>query len=246
MKLRVLTWNIHKAIGGIDRRYRPERVCEVIAHHDPDFALLQEVDAGARRSRGHDQTDLLGCELGYRHRVWFPNHRVRSGGAYGNAILSRWPLTHTANIDLTMPRHKRRSVLHARARVRLGQGGRRLKTVHLFNLHLGLSGLERKRQLRRFLDSQPFAGLDHRTPVLVGGDFNDVYGTLGRLLLAPAGFRGMPRRINTFPAIGPVRALDAVYLRGHARLMHVERSRLAVARRASDHLPLVADLVVTS
>ena len=40
MKLRVLTWNIHKGIGGVDRRYRPERVIEVIAHYEPDLVLL--------------------------------------------------------------------------------------------------------------------------------------------------------------------------------------------------------------
>jgi endonuclease/exonuclease/phosphatase family metal-dependent hydrolase len=46
MKLTILSWNIHKGIGGIDRRYRLERVIEVIRHHDPDVALLQEVAEG--------------------------------------------------------------------------------------------------------------------------------------------------------------------------------------------------------
>ena len=51
MLLRVLTYNIHKCIGALDGRYRPERIAEVVRHHDPDIVFLQEVDQGARRSR---------------------------------------------------------------------------------------------------------------------------------------------------------------------------------------------------
>ena len=47
MRPRLLTWNIHKGIGGIDRRYRPDRIVEVIRHYEPDVVLLQEVDEGA-------------------------------------------------------------------------------------------------------------------------------------------------------------------------------------------------------
>ncbi len=244
MKVRVLTYNIHKCIGGIDRRYRPERIRDVIAHYHPDLVLLQEVDRGARRTNGDDQVDLLGDMLGLRHRTWFPNHRMLRGGEYGNAILSRFPITHTENIDLTVPPRKRRSVLHGRYRVRLGT--KRTRTLHVFNLHLGLSGTERKIQLRKFLESHPFAGFDRRTPVVVAGDFNDVWGTLGRKLLEPNGFRGLGAPIRTFPAYAPVRALDSIYMRGSIRLLHAHSSRLRLAGQASDHLPLVAELVITS
>ena len=244
MKLRVLTYNIHKCIGGTDRRYAPERVQETIAHYQPDLVFLQEVDRGARRSNGDRQVDLLGDLLGMRHRSWFPNVKLRRGGEYGNAILSRYSLTESANIDLSIPLKKRRSVLHARCRIRPGKA--KSRTMHIYNLHLGLSGAERKIQLRKFLDSHPFVGLHHRTPVLVAGDFNDVWGTLGRKLLEPAGFRGMGQVIRTFPAYAPVRALDAIYVRGDVELVNAFSGRIAVARKASDHLPLIADLKIHS
>jgi endonuclease/exonuclease/phosphatase family metal-dependent hydrolase len=197
------------------------------------------------RSDHHRQVDVLGERLGFRHRTWFPNVAVRGGGQYGNAILARHALTATENIDLTIPPKKKRSVLHARYRVRLGdlRADRAVtRTIHVFNLHLGLAGYERKRQLRKFLASHPFAGLDHRTPVIVCGDFNDVWGTLGRLL-EPSGFGGSGP-LRTFPAWGPVRALDSVYVRGNVRLRHLQTARIDVARRASDHLPLIADLEI--
>jgi endonuclease/exonuclease/phosphatase family metal-dependent hydrolase len=246
VQLRVLTWNVHKCIGGLDRRYDPERVRALIAHYKPDMVLLQEVDHLAPRSKRDRQVDLLGDLLELRHRTWFPNVRVRGGGEYGNAILSRYPLTESSNIDLTVPPKKRRSVLHARYRVRLGStdGKRHTRTVHIYNMHLGLSGVERKMQLRRFLASHPFVGLDHRTPIVVAGDFNDVWGTLGRKLLEPAGFRGVAP-VRTFPAYAPMRALDAIYVRGNVVITHAQASRMELARRASDHLPLIADLTVT-
>lgn len=241
MRLRVMTWNIHKCIGGVDRRYDPGRIRDVIAHYQPDVVFLQEVDEGARRSAGHRQVDLLGDSLKFRHRIFFPNVRLRSGGHYGNAILSRFPITETRNIDLTIPLTKRRSVLHAWIRVRPSNGGRS-RTLHVFNLHLGLSQVLRRWQLKRFLSSHPFASLHHRTPVIVGGDFNDVWGTLGSKYLRPYGFRSWEHRIATFPAAAPALALDAFYCWGDVGLLHLERSKLDVARQASDHLPLIADL----
>ena len=59
MQFRLLTYNIHKGIGGVDRRYRPERIVEVVAHYQPDIVCLQEVDEGVKRSQFHQQAELL-------------------------------------------------------------------------------------------------------------------------------------------------------------------------------------------
>jgi len=240
MHLRILSYNIHKCIGGLDRRFDPERIRATIAHYHPDLVLMQEVDNLVARSRFHSLSELLGDLLGLRHRSWFPNVHVRGGGTYGNAVLSRFPIIESQNIDLTIPPRKRRSVLHARCRVRLPSGHQR--TLHVYNLHLGLSGGESRKQLDRFLDSHPFARLDERAPILVAGDFNDVWATLGRDFLAPRGFRGMTRPIATFPAWAPLRPLDSVFVRGRLELVEVHRARINSARFASDHLPLVADV----
>lgn len=241
MKLKVLTWNIHKAIGGVDRRYRPERVIELIRYYRPDFCFLQEVDEGAKRSSFHRQIDLIGDELGLRHRVFSPQHKLRNGqGQYGNAILSRWPLFDEHHVDLTVGRRKKRGCMYVRSRVRFQNGQSR--TVGLYNLHLGLAGSERERQLERFLDSHPFAGLHQRTPIIVAGDFNDVWGSLGPKLLRPAGFRRAGELSNTFPAAMPMRPLDAVFVRGDIHAENCHPSRLQLARTASDHLPLIAHL----
>ena len=238
MKLRVLSYNIHKCIGGVDRRYEPTRIAEVIRKLDADILMLQEVDAGVARSKGDQQVEVLGEQLGLPYRSWFPNVDVRGGGQYGNAILSRYPLIESSNIDLTIRFKKKRSALHAVLRVRHDDVDR---TVHVYNMHLGLARYERKIQLQKFLDCQPFAHLHHDTPVVVGGDLNDVYGGLGELL-APSGFRGIERRPLTFPAWGPMRALDAIFVRGDVDFMRLSRCDSDLARRASDHRPIVAEV----
>ena len=238
MKLRVLSYNIHKCIGGVDRRYDPQRVADVINHQHADVLLLQEVDHDVPRSNRDRQVDVLGDLVGMRYRSWFPNVDVRGGGCYGNAILSRYPIVETTNIDLSIRFKKKRSVLHGVVRVRHDDIDR---TVHVYNMHLGLARFERKIQLRRFLDSHPFQTLHHETPVVVGGDLNDVYGGLGELL-QPAGFRGVERRPLTFPAWGPVRALDAIFVRGRLDFIKLARCESDLARRASDHRPLIADV----
>jgi endonuclease/exonuclease/phosphatase family metal-dependent hydrolase len=238
MRLRVLSYNIHKCIGGVDRRYEPQRVAEVIHKLDADVLMLQEVDDGVPRSNGDSQVHVLGELLGMKHRSWFPNVDVRGGGRYGNAILSRYPLIESSNIDLSIRFKKKRSVLHGVIRVRHDEVDR---TVHVFNMHLGLARFERRIQLGKFLDSHPFSHLHHETPVVVGGDLNDVYGRLGELL-RPAGFRGVERRPLTFPAWGPMRALDAIFVRGGVDFIKLSRCDSELARRASDHRPLVADI----
>jgi len=238
VRLRTLSYNIHKCIGGVDRRYDPDRIVEVIQNLDVDVAMLQEVDGGVARSNRDHQVDLLAERLGLRYRTWFPNVDVRGGGQYGNAILSRYPIIESTNLDLSIRFKKRRSALHAVLRVRHDDVDR---TVHVYNMHLGLARYERRRQLRMFLDSHPFQNLHHDTPIVVGGDLNDVYGGLGELL-APAGFRGIERRPLTFPAWGPMRALDAIFVRGAMDFVRLARCDSELARRASDHRPLVAEV----
>ncbi len=243
MRVRVVTWNIHKGIGGIDRLYRLDRIIAVLGELAPDLALLQEVSDDLPRSKFHDQAEMLAEALNMPHFAFHPEHRFNIGG-YGNAILSRWPLFDIHHVDLTIGTRKKRGVLQARARVRFD---RHTRSIVIHNMHLGLAGSERGLQLARFLECAPFRRLHERTPIVVGGDLNDVWGTLGPRFLMPEGFRRAGPLANTFPAPFPVRPLDALFIRGDlhpARTAHPSRTPLT--RQASDHLPLVTDLLLRS
>jgi len=242
--LRLVVWNIHKGIGGLDRRYAPERIATVLHHHRPDVVALQEVDDGVPRSRGHAQATLLADMLGFRHVAFGPNVRLKRG-CYGNATLSHFPIVRQQNLDISFPMKKPRGALLTDIDVPAGAHALRL---HLVNLHLGLSGVERRWQVRRLLLTESLRRLDGRSRIVVAGDTNDWGGALPGGRLREAGFTcatGRGRRaLRTFPAWSPVGALDRAFLRGPLRLEHCMRSRLGLAGQASDHLPLVLDLVL--
>ena len=201
MRFRLMTYNIHKGIGGVDRRYQPERIIETLTLCEPDIVLLQEVADGVPRWRRHRQVHLLGDALGFRHRAFQPNVTLREGH-YGNAILSRFPLSDIHDIELTVPLKKRRRALAARCHVRFGQHSR---TLLIFNFHLGLAGFERTIQVRRFLSTNVLIHTHHSTAVIAAGDFNDVWGTQGKRLLEPAGFMpasGLLKTSGNWPSKG--------------------------------------------
>jgi endonuclease/exonuclease/phosphatase family metal-dependent hydrolase len=241
MHFRLLTYNIHKGIGGVDRKYDLGRIIQTVNHYEPDIALLQEVDDGVPRSRRQVQVELLAEAVGLPHVAF---HRTVSLkiGCYGNAVLSRYPLFESAAVGLTLRPKKRRGAIVTRCQVPVG---RHTKTVTLVTLHLGLSGLERQWQLRRLLAADGLAALRRRAPLVIAGDFNDVWGTLARRVMFPAGFTPAGAPIPTFPAAIPLRPLDRVFYRGDVRAVHLFAGRTDTARQASDHLPLVVEFEFT-
>jgi endonuclease/exonuclease/phosphatase family metal-dependent hydrolase len=243
MQLRVLTYNIHKGIGGIDRRYDLTRIVETIRHYKPDVALLQEVDDGVKRSRHDCQVDLLAEAAELPYRAYQRNVRVRLGH-YGNAVLSRYPLVDPADFDLTIRFKKRRCAQVCRIHLPTNGSQSPDRTIGIANVHLGLAGFERQIQLRRLLGHSPLAQFCDRTPTIVAGDFNDVWGNLGKRIMHPAGFQLASGAARTFPAAAPLRNLDRVFCRGPIEATAAFAGHTGVARRASDHLPLIVDFAL--
>jgi endonuclease/exonuclease/phosphatase family metal-dependent hydrolase len=244
MRLRVLSYNIHRAIG-VDRRFLPERILEVLAVHDADIALLQEVDEGAPRSRELDLARVLAARAGYPHVAVGHNVSLRRG-RYGNATLSRHPILRERNIDLTIGRRKRRGCQYTEVRLE-GRGGRR-HHLDVFNLHLGLLARERQQQVGLLLGAHEFARLPDAAACVVGGDFNDWRSLLTPIFTGVLDFRSATDRspgargaLRTYPSFFPRASLDRIFYRGSLALVSARRCRLRVSRLASDHLPIIAD-----
>lgn len=249
IRFRVMTYNTHRAIG-VDRRFRPERLVEIIASHDPDLVLLQEVDDGAPRSHGMDLARVLAGALRYPFVAVGHNVALRKG-RYGNATLSRFPILRERNIDLTIGRSKRRGCQHTEISL-AGPAGRR-HLVDVFNVHLGLSSRQRDLQVALLARSRELASLPPEAACLLGGDFNDWRSQLKPYLTEELRFRSATERfpgsgrtasIATFPSFFPQAPLDRLYFRGPVSLLSVKRCRLRISRIASDHLPVIADFEV--
>jgi endonuclease/exonuclease/phosphatase family metal-dependent hydrolase len=238
--MRVLSYNIHKGIGGRDRRYRLERIIDVITHEQPDVICLQEVDRHVRRSRLHNQPELLAERFQSVGKLYQLNVPV-SGGGYGNLLLSRWPFLEQHQISLTLRKLKPRGAQWAVIATPAGE-------VRIVNWHLGLAERERHWQVRRLLEHHLFRSSAH-LPTLVIGDTNDWRNTLARGPFAVHGYHqatAPPSRFRSFPAYFPLGSLDKAFTRGPLVIEHARVARTKLARDASDHLPLVIDFELTT
>ena len=233
--MRLLSYNIHKGIGGRDRRYDLDRVLRVIEHENPDILCLQEVTRHARRTCHDDQPQILSDRLPSVAHLYQPTVFYREGG-YGNLLLSRWPAREAHHICLRKGRWKPRGVQIALVESPDG-------LVHVANWHLGLGERERHWQVEKLLHHPRFREAIHH-PTLIVGDFNDWRNSLAGAALAAHAFEEATKptsRFRSFPAFLPVLALDKVFHRNGIRVTEVRIVRTPLAHRASDHLPLVVD-----
>jgi endonuclease/exonuclease/phosphatase family metal-dependent hydrolase len=233
--MRLISYNIHKGIGGLDRRYNLDRVQRVIEAEHPDLICLQEVTLGARRTCYHDQPELLAQQLAAGDRYFQQNVQYRAGG-YGNLILSRWPFGQKHDVSLRLNQRKPRGAQLVVVETPEG-------CLHLVNWHLGLTGKERSWQAVRLLLHSRFLSSAH-LPTLIVGDFNDWGNALALGPFAAHDFEqltGPPSRFRSFPAFLPMLSLDKAFTRGDIAVHEVRVVRTRLARRASDHLPLVID-----
>ncbi len=234
MTLRILTYNIHKGVG-TDGVPDLARIADVVRHYRPDVLALQEVMWFDPRLDEPPQPRRLAELCGFEHGAVGLITRRRMGH-YGNVTLSRFPIVEHATLDLTVPLKKPRGALHTRI---AAPGG----DLHVYNVHLGLAGFERTLQVERLLaDADEVAPAP--APAIVLGDTNDWRDRVlpqfaARGFLTHAERRGTAH--GTFPSWYPVGVLDRVFVRGGVRLTRVMASRMALARVASDHLPVVAD-----
>jgi endonuclease/exonuclease/phosphatase family metal-dependent hydrolase len=228
--LRVATYNVHACVG-TDRRHDPDRVASVVSELDADVVALQEftypasVAIESREPVELVTLDSYQCALG-------PTREIETR-CFGNALLTRHPIVDVHRIDLSMDRREPRGALGATVDV----GGTH---VHLLATHLGLRVTERRfqvRQLLSYLDSV------RHSLVVVLGDFNDWLP--GRSAVHVLDHRmGPSKSLRSFPSSRPMLPLDRIWIQpaGALRRMFVHTS--ALARRASDHLPVVADIAL--
>lgn len=233
--MRLLTYNIHKGIGGRDRRYDLDRIRAVIEDENPDLICLQEVDRNVQRSRFDDQPHLL-AEYFHAEAMMFQlNLRLIRGG-YGNLLLSRWPLHARHQVSLCHHTKKPRGAQIAVVETPEGR-------LRLVNYHLGLADNERHWQVKRLLAHRLFRQWDG-LPTLVVGDTNDWRNTLATGPFAAEGFEQVshpPSNFRSFPAYLPMGSLDKVFAKGAVSVVAARVVRSPKSRVASDHVPVVVD-----
>ena len=238
-RFRIATYNIHKCRGA-DGRVHPERVARVLEEINADIISLQEVVSHEGADNADHQADYLAGRLGFFGAMG--ETRKHRGGAYGNVTLSRWEFKMVRPIDITIGGREQRVAL--RTDIRLGG-----HILHLFNVHLGTAVRERRQQARRLIDHDLLRAIDISGPRIVLGDFNEwVRGLVTKTLVAEFHLTDLSThltRTRSYPALLPLLHLDHIYFDHHLRIEKAFFHRTRRSLIASDHLPLVADLVLS-
>lgn len=238
--IRIATYNVHKC-RGLDRRVNVGRIGAVLREIDADVVALQEVTWPTEAARGQHQVRYLAEHLGFYYRVG--ETRRWDKRVYGNAILSRFPITGAYHYDLTRRRYERRGCL--RADITLPDQ----HLLHIFNVHLALIPQDRRAQIHTLMSEEFLFNPELQGACVVLGDFNEgLRGAAARLLRTR--FRNVDilyrtRRAKTYPGLIPLIHLDHIYFDASLQVEAARRHRSPTAMIASDHAPIVAEFSFT-
>lgn len=231
--LRVLSYNIQHGEGA-DGKFDLTRIAHVITAAKPDLVALQEVDRNTTRTGRVDQAAELAKRTGMNAE--FARAIDFQGGAYGLAILSKFPLKDVKSHKLPgKPKQEGRIVLHATVE----PNG--IPAVTLLNTHLQHDdGETREMQVARV--EELFGKIDG--PLILAGDLNATPDSKPIKVLAKnwsfateLGNRGL----LTYPSDAPKLQIDYVLFRPAGRFK-VAEVKVIEEKVASDHRPVLAVL----
>ena len=243
--LKVMTVNTHKGFTALNRKFILPELREAVRTVGADVVFLQEVlGTHSRHSRRIDNwpeaphyeflADTMWPQFAYGRNAVYPR------GHHGNAVLSKFPIIHFKNHDVSIVGPEKRGLLHCVLRV----PGQALD-VHAICVHLGLAETHRAQQLE-LLCQMVRGEVPDNAPLIVAGDFNDWRRRAHDTLWREVGLREVfvtayGESAKTFPARFPLLSLDRIYVRNAGVHSPVVLPRKPWSH-LSDHAPLVAEI----
>ncbi|WP_277679973.1 endonuclease/exonuclease/phosphatase family protein [Gracilibacillus dipsosauri] len=238
VNLKVMSFNIHHG-EGLDGELDIKRTAKVMKDTGAEIIGIQEVDRFyGDRSDFQDQARKLAKLLGY-HYVFGANLNLEpetsnKNRQYGTAVLSKYPIIDSENIHLSSFGNEQRGLLRTKINVKGIH-------VHFYNTHLGLNVAERLAQIAEINEvKSSFSG-----PSVLVGDLNAEPDSKELQLLLQEGnlvdVFANGDESNTFPVINPTKRID--YILTSPSVYHLDSQ--VIYTEASDHLPIVADIVIT-
>ncbi|MFT4171567.1 MAG: endonuclease/exonuclease/phosphatase family protein [Rhodocyclaceae bacterium] len=242
----VLTVNTHKGFSAFNRRFMLPELRDAVRDIGVDVVFLQEVLGNHERhseryanwpaaSQYEFLADSIWSAYAYGRNAVYPH------GHHGNAILSKYPILHYENHDVSLgSKHERRGLLHCVLDL-----PHLRRQAHAICVHLGLREKDRREQLHE-LAALIKREVPDDAPLVVAGDFND-WRMKGHPLLAHISgmhevfdlAHGRPAR--TFPARKPILPLDRIYVRN----VKAKSARVLSHRpwsHLSDHAALMTEV----
>ncbi len=233
LRLRVLSYNIHHG-EGVDRQLDLPRIANVIKSVKPDLVALQEVDQGTERTNKVDQPAELARLTGMD--IVFGGNIRYQGGDYGNAVLSRLPISrHNNHLLPRFDDGEQRGVLEVEVEMPGGYA-----TLLFLATHLDHRAGDRERVASARAINE-LAADKTSWPAVLAGDLNDVPDSQTLREFEAMWTRANEKMLPTIPVDQPTRQIDFILFRPAERWKAIEVQVLDEAV-ASDHRAIFAVL----
>lgn len=243
MKLRVLSYNIHKGFNIGNTDFVLQQIRLALREMNADILFLQEVQGDHHDSKYHPSDWKTAIQFEYLADTAWPHfsygkNAVYPEGHHGNAILSKFPIVEWSNKSISTNRLEQRGLL--RTKIVIPETG---QEILLINTHLDLTQGGRDKQTQLIIDNLlP----EKELPFILVGDFNDwnkkVTPKIEAGLGAKEAFKDLHGKFPlTFPSFMPMLSLDRIFL-------HKLKASKAIAltdphwRKLSDHIPLYVEI----
>jgi endonuclease/exonuclease/phosphatase family metal-dependent hydrolase len=231
-RITVLSYNIYHGENAKGQS-NLDAVAQIINTLQPDLVALQEVDNETTRSKGLDLTS----ELSKRTEMEgiFGKAMDFAGGGYGEAILSRLPISATKNNLLPYtPNAEPRTALEIKVRLPNGESLLFVGT-HLDHLRNPENRMMQARHIKELYQNSEL-------PIVLAGDLNATPESEPiRLYFQEWSYASQAKPKPTFPSVQPKRKIDYIMYKPRERWRVLE-SRVIDEKIASDHCPVLAVL----
>ncbi len=234
--LKVMSYNIHHANPPSRKDYIDlDAIAAVIKAQNPDLLALQEVDVNTERSGAFNQAEELAKRLNMNY--YFGKAIDYTGGEYGVAILSKFPLSETVVNRLPTKEGTRGEPrILATAKVTLPDGN----SIRFGSTHLDAQREPVNRQLQ--IDKIAEIARSENLPFIIAGDFNATPDSEVIQVLDKHFTRSCMRCDPTIPVNNPSRTIDYIAFSHPANKFKVANQEVINETYASDHLPIVAEI----
>lgn len=246
MRLKILSYNIHKGFDWNNRNYGLQEMKSLIKSTDAEIVFLQEVVGENKifKDKGliDSQFEFLADEV-WPHFSYAKN-ALYDHGHHGNLIMSKYPIESFENVNLSTNNYEKRGMLVCKIKIPATEDNPQEKILMAACLHLNLLHSGRKIQYQKIKNYIDENSQGHKTPFIVAGDFNDWNQKSCRVFEEKMGMLEVHKASNgnfarTFPANVPILCLDRIYVK---HLEVITSNVVFYDQHLSDHLPIFCEV----
>ncbi len=246
MKLKILSYNIHKGFNWSNQKFILQEIKHLIEVSGAELVFIQEVigEHNKLKEQGHidQQFEFLADNLWTYYS--YARNAIYNHGHHGNLILSKYPIEEYTNIGLSTNILEQRGLLICK--ISLPDFGN--KKLYAMCAHLDLFHRGRAKQYEKIKNEINNRIRGKNIPCILAGDFNDWNNRSPEIFEHELGMEEVHKVTHgnyakTFPAFLPFLYLDRIYIK-NAKALDAYTMENVSKRSLSDHLAIYSEIKI--